>query len=77
MSGRLVNVRPKPGFLMDGAGEIIPTRNNVVPFMRDRLTNAMSGMGTSADKRAWAYYSMALIHPQQAEASYRSSWLVR
>jgi phage-related protein (TIGR01555 family) len=77
MSGRLVNVRPKPGFLMDAAGEIIPTRQNVVPFMRDRLTNIMSGMGTTVDKRVGLFYSFVPMDGAQAEAGYRSSWLVR
>jgi hypothetical protein len=77
MSGRIVNVRPKPGFLMDGAGEILPTRANVIPFMRDRLTNVMSGMGTTADKRVFSQYMFAPMTGQEAEAAYRSSWLVR
>jgi phage-related protein (TIGR01555 family) len=77
MSGRIVNVRPKPGFLMDGAGEIIPTRSNVVQFTRDRLTSAMSGMGTTADKRVGMFYNFIPLTGEQAEASYRSSWLVR
>jgi phage-related protein (TIGR01555 family) len=77
MTGRIVNVRPKPGFLMDGAGDIIPTRQNVVQFQRDRLTNIMSGMGTTADKRVGMFYSFAPMSPDQAEAGYRSSWLVR
>jgi phage-related protein (TIGR01555 family) len=77
MSGRIVNVRPKPGFLMDGAGDIIATRQNVVQFQRDRLTNIMSGMGTTADKRAGMFYSFVPMTGEQAEAGYRSSWLVR
>jgi hypothetical protein len=62
---------------MDGAGEIIPTRSNVIPFMRDRLTNVMSGMGTTADKRVFSRYAFIPLAPEQAEAGYRSSWLVR
>lgn len=77
MSGRIVNVRPKPGFLMDGAGEIIPTRQNVVPFMRDRLTNIMSGKGTTADRRIYEGYAFVTMDPVQAEAGYRTDWLVR
>lgn len=77
MSARIVNVRPKPGFLMDGAGAIIPTRANVVPFVRDRLTNVMSGMGTTADRRTGLFYNFIPIDGAQAEAGYRSSWLVR
>jgi phage-related protein (TIGR01555 family) len=77
MSGRIVNVRPKPGFLMDGGGEIIPARSNVVAFNRDRLTNVMSGMGTTADKRTGMFYNFVPLDGAQAEAGYRSSWLVR
>jgi phage-related protein (TIGR01555 family) len=43
----------------------------------DRLTNVMSGMGTTADRRTSSGYVMSLISAQQAEAAYRSSWLVR
>jgi phage-related protein (TIGR01555 family) len=77
MSGRIVNVRPKPGFLMDAAGEVIPTRSNVVPFLRDRLTNVMSGMGTTADRRVFSQYAFVPMSGAEAEAGYRSSWLVR
>jgi phage-related protein (TIGR01555 family) len=49
----------------------------VVQFVRDRLTNVMSGMGTTADRRAAAFYSFNALDGQQAEAGYRSSWLVR
>jgi phage-related protein (TIGR01555 family) len=77
MSARIVNVRPKPGFLMDGAGEIIPSRDNVVPFVRDRLTNILTGQGTSADRRTWDRYAFVATDPSQVEAAYRSSWLVR
>jgi phage-related protein (TIGR01555 family) len=77
MAGRIVNVRPKPGFLMDGAGEIIPARANVVPFYRDRLSNVLTGLGTSADPRVYGQYATINISAQQAEASYRGSWLVR
>jgi hypothetical protein len=76
MSGRLVNVRPKPGFLMDGAGEIIPARQNVVPF-RDRLTNVMSGMGTTADRRVYDRYAFVPISAAESEAGYRDDWLWR
>jgi len=78
MTGRIVNVRPKPGFLMDGAGGIIPARRNVVPFMAgDKLTNVMSGMGTTVDRAMSNYYAMTPISPQDAEAAYRTSWLMR
>lgn len=48
-----------------------------VSFIRDRLTNVMSGMGTSADRSTAAFYAMIPVTPQQVEASYRSSWLMR
>lgn len=77
MSGRIVNVRPKAGFVMDQAGEIVPTRSNVIPFVRDRLTNIMTGKGTSADKSVYSRYAFLPLDPAQAEAGYRSDWLVR
>jgi phage-related protein (TIGR01555 family) len=43
----------------------------------DRLTNIMSGKGTTADRTTWAQYAYVPVSPQQAEAAYRSSWLVR
>jgi phage-related protein (TIGR01555 family) len=45
--------------------------------MLDRLTNIMSGKGTTADRRVYEQYAFVPISPQQAEAAYRSSWLVR
>jgi phage-related protein (TIGR01555 family) len=45
--------------------------------LRDRLANVMSGMGTSVDRRSHASYVFTPLTPQQAEAAYRSSWLVR
>jgi hypothetical protein len=78
MSGRIVNVRPKAGFLMDGAGDIIPARRNVVPMVaNDRLTNVMSGMGTSVDGRVFDRYTFLPTLHTDAEAAYRSSWLWR
>jgi phage-related protein (TIGR01555 family) len=62
---------------MDASGEVIPARQNVVQFTRDRLTNAMSGMGTNADKRVGLFYNFMPIDGAQAEAGYRSSWLIR
>jgi phage-related protein (TIGR01555 family) len=78
MSGRIVNVRPKPGFLMDGGGEIIPARQNVVSFFgSDGLTNIMSGKGTTVDRRVYDFYTFTPLDPVQAEAAYREDWLVR
>jgi phage-related protein (TIGR01555 family) len=78
MSGRLTNIRPKPGFLMDGSGEIVPARRgNVIPFMRDGLANIMSGRGTSVDRRTHNAWHMITMPPQQAESAYRTNWLAR
>jgi phage-related protein (TIGR01555 family) len=79
---RITNVRPKPGFLMDGAGQIIPARQNVHPFpmaafMRDGLANIASGRGTTVDKRSFNEWFHVQMLPQQAEAAYRNNWLAR
>jgi uncharacterized protein len=46
-------------------------------YLTDRLTNIMSGKGTTADRRVWDRYSFVPIDPVEAESAYRSSWLVR
>lgn len=75
---RIVNVRPKQGFMMDSGGNIIPQRQNVVSlFARDGLANVMSGRGTSADRRTYNEWFLNLMTPQQAEAAYRDNWLAR
>jgi phage-related protein (TIGR01555 family) len=43
----------------------------------DRLANVMSGAGTSIDRRTAAAYVFNPVTDEQAEASYRVSWLVR
>lgn len=43
----------------------------------DRLTNVMSGMGTTADKRVYGGYNLVAADPAQVESAYRSSWLMR
>ncbi|WP_165799538.1 DUF1073 domain-containing protein [Sphingomonas oleivorans] len=43
----------------------------------DSLTNAMTGAGTTADKRIYARYRLDRWSPDQIEAAYRSSWLMR
>lgn len=48
-----------------------------ISFLRDKLTNVMSGMGTTADRRVYGGYNFLPVTPQQAEAAYRSSWLMR
>jgi phage-related protein (TIGR01555 family) len=75
-SGRIVNVRPKPGYVMDGGGTIVPAPSNVV-VMRDKLSNVMSGKGTTADRSVYAGYNFVPVTPEQAEAAYRTSWLMR
>ncbi len=77
-AARIVNVKPKPGFLMDGAGQIIPARQNVISmFGRDGLANVMTGRGTTADRRTYNEWFLNLMTPQQAEAAYRDNWLAR
>lgn len=49
----------------------------VVSIIRDRLTNVMSGMGTAVDRRGDLFYNFIPIDGAQAEAGYRSSWLIR
>lgn len=77
MSGRIVNVRPKPGFVMDGAGVLLPSRQPGGFMVRDGLANVMSGMGTTADRRSYAGYNFWVAQPAQVEAAYRTSWLMR
>jgi len=48
-----------------------------VTYLRDRLTNVMSGKGTSADRSSWNRYAFIPEDPAHCEAAYRSSWLVR
>jgi phage-related protein (TIGR01555 family) len=50
---------------------------SIIPFLKDRLTNIMSGKGTTIDRGVWSRYAFIPIDPSQAEAAYRSSWLVR
>lgn len=49
----------------------------VVSFLSDKLTNVMSGLGTTIDRQTAAYYAFVPMTPEQAETAYRSSWLVR
>lgn len=44
---------------------------------RDGLVNLVSGAGTSADKRTWGFYTRPFILPEQIEAAYRSSWMMK
>lgn len=44
---------------------------------RDGLVNLASGAGTTADKRSFAFYTPPFILPEQIEAVYRSSWMMK
>lgn len=44
---------------------------------RDGLANLVSGAGTTADKRMHSFYTRPFILPEQIEAAYRSSWMMR
>jgi hypothetical protein len=46
-------------------------------FIADRLTNVMSGLGTTIDRRTSASYAFNLVTTEQAEAAYRTGWLGR
>lgn len=48
-----------------------------VSYLRDRLINVMSGMGTTADKRTASFYAFMRVDPVQVEAAYRTDWLHR
>jgi phage-related protein (TIGR01555 family) len=76
MSGRIVNVRPKPGFVFDGQA-VIPAPSNVVPFMRDKLTNALSGMGSGRDVRSANAYTSRPLTQYELAAAYSGSGLMR
>lgn len=67
MTARIVNVRPKPGFVMDSGGSVV--RLNT----RDGLTNLVTGLGTRADARMNRAYSSLYLAPQQIEEAYEAS----
>lgn len=73
MSGRIVNVRPKPGFVFDGQ-TVHPS--NVVPF-RDGLANIMTGRGTSIDRTMRNIWFRRFQSHEQILAAYLASWLHR
>ncbi len=82
MSGNLVNVRPKPGFVMDARGEIVPASAGngaamLGAMFADRLSNLVSGMGTTVDRAVYGGYNLIMAQPAQVEAAYRGSWLMR
>lgn len=77
MTGRIVNVRPKPGFAFDGAS-IVPSGNVVPMRARDSLMNAMSGQGTGRDIRSHATYALTRALTQhEIAAAYSGSGLMR
>lgn len=43
----------------------------------DGLANALTGAGTSADRRKHAFWTLQVADRHQIEAAYRSSWLAR
>lgn len=45
--------------------------------LMDRLANALSGRGTSVDRRTRNAWLMEILDPAQVEAAYRTSWLVK
>lgn len=49
----------------------------ILQMFADRLTNLVSGMGTTADKRSSLFYAFAAMTGPEAEAAYRNSWLAR
>lgn len=48
-----------------------------ISFIADRLSNVMSGLGTTADRSTRAGYYFLPVAPDQVEAAYRTSWLMR
>lgn len=75
MTGRIVNVRPKPGFVLDGQ-DVVAASNVVSMPTRDGLASLMTGRGTSIDRNAsdgWMFMGQS---PQQLVAGFRSNWLV-
>jgi len=49
----------------------------LITTLRDGFANIMTGTGTSVDKRAYGGFVHAPMSPQQIEAAYRGSWLMR
>lgn len=73
MSVRVRNVRPKPGYMFDGA-QVLPMRS---PFQDGALANILTGRGTSVDRGAHNFWTGVSMTAQQIETAYRFSWLVR
>jgi len=49
----------------------------VITSIRDGLANLVSGRGTSADKSQHNFYAHCTLSPDQINAAFRSSWLMR
>ncbi|KQX18405.1 MULTISPECIES: phage portal protein [unclassified Sphingomonas] len=75
MSGRIANVRPKPGFMFDGQS-IVPAPPNVIP-LRDGLGNVLTGRGTSIDRTVRNFWYRRFQDVQQVSFAYLGSWLHR
>ncbi|WP_066795095.1 phage portal protein [Sphingomonas soli] len=71
MSGRIVNVRPKPGFVMDSGGSVVQMR------ARDGLTNVVTGLGMRGDARTARAYLAQVLSPQQIEEAFEASAMLR
>ena len=71
MSGRLVNVRPKPGYVMDSGGSVVQMR------ARDGLTNVVTGLGMRGDARTARAYLAQVLSPQQIEEAFEASAMLR
>lgn len=69
MSGRIVNVRPKSGFVLDSEGAIQSIRDGA-------LANILTGRGTSVDRSAHNFWVGQSMPAEQIDAAYRGSWLV-
>lgn len=69
MSGRIVNVRPKQGYLMDNGGSVVP--------IRDGLANVITGLGTRSDARMSRAYAATRMGPQYIEEAYAASAMLR
>lgn len=68
MSGRIVNARPKQGFVMDSGGNVVPMR------ARDGLANVITGLGMRGDARLGRQYVASIMAPSQIEEAYEASW---
>lgn len=44
---------------------------------RDGLANLVTGAGTTADKRSHYFFTRPYLLPEQVEAAYRSSWMMK